>query len=156
MLNNLNTVVGLDVLWYPDAERDWRENDFIGKKYVAGVVKYVGKVAGREGTWAGVQLDKADGKHSGLYRGVQYFSCPKKCGIFTETHKLVKVCRPRRSRDNYSNGEHSSVEIGLFVKDTRAAPPIPTVDSSFVRKCKDGLTGYPEWKVELSSAPTFS
>ena len=37
-----------------------------------------------------------EGKHNGLYRGVQYFSCSKNRGIFTETHKLVKVCRPRR------------------------------------------------------------
>ena len=29
-----------------------------GERFVAGVVKYVGKVAGRDGTWAGVQLEK--------------------------------------------------------------------------------------------------
>ena len=41
-----------------------------GKKYVAGVVKYVGKVAGREGTWAGVQLDKAGREHFNLIKEV--------------------------------------------------------------------------------------
>ena len=38
----------------------------------------------------------SEGKHSGLYRGVQYFSCAQNFGIFTEPHRLVKICHPRR------------------------------------------------------------
>ncbi|XP_063692678.1 tubulin-specific chaperone E-like [Bolinopsis microptera] len=153
MLNNLNTVVGLEVLWYPDAQRTWREDNFIGQNSVPGVVRYVGKVAGREGVWAGVQLDKPEGNHSGLYRGTQYFTCSKKCGIFTETHRLVKVCHPRRSKDVYRNGGKSSVDDNLFVKDIRAQPPVPSVDPMFVKKCKNGLTGYPDWTVKNHHRP---
>ena len=39
-------------------------------------VRYVGDVAGTQGTWAGVEFDRAGrGKHDGAHGGVRYFQC---------------------------------------------------------------------------------
>lgn len=39
-------------------------------------VRFVGQVAGTEGTWLGIEWDDASrGKHDGQHKGVRYFSC---------------------------------------------------------------------------------
>ena len=58
MLNKLNTVVGLNVLWYPDSKPGWIDEDFIGQYNVPAVVKFVGKVAGKTGDWVGIALER--------------------------------------------------------------------------------------------------
>lgn len=42
----------------------------------AATVRYVGPVAGTEGSWVGVEFDKVGrGKHDGSHNGARYFTC---------------------------------------------------------------------------------
>ncbi|KAH0589374.1 hypothetical protein H2248_005132 [Termitomyces sp. 'cryptogamus'] len=56
-----------------------------------GVLRYVGPIEGKQGTWAGVQLSggfAGKGKNNGNVNGFQYFSCPDSCGVFVSVNKL--------------------------------------------------------------------
>ncbi|KZT43537.1 hypothetical protein SISSUDRAFT_1124675 [Sistotremastrum suecicum HHB10207 ss-3] len=56
-----------------------------------GVVRYLGEIDGKPGVWAGVELSggfTGMGKNDGSVNGVQYFTCPPKCGVFVATPKL--------------------------------------------------------------------
>ncbi|KAG6862208.1 hypothetical protein C0995_002138 [Termitomyces sp. Mi166 len=56
-----------------------------------GALKYLGPIEGKQGAWAGVHLSggfTGKGKNNGTVNGVQYFSCPEKCGVFVSIVKL--------------------------------------------------------------------
>ena len=40
------------------------------------------------GKWFGIELDKPVGKNNGTLKGVEYFTCPKKHGMFTRTANI--------------------------------------------------------------------
>ena len=43
---------------------------------------YIGPTDFEEGTWVGVELDTADGKHDGSVNGTRYFECRPGHGLF--------------------------------------------------------------------------
>ena len=48
----------------------------LGEDGARGVVRYVGAVGARAGTWIGVEFDDDDrGRHDGVVDGVRYFAC---------------------------------------------------------------------------------
>ncbi len=49
-----------------------------------GVVKFVGKTQFGTGIWVGIQLDEPMGKNNGSVKGVSYFQCEDKFGIFVK------------------------------------------------------------------------
>ncbi|KAG6844343.1 hypothetical protein H0H87_007619 [Tephrocybe sp. NHM501043] len=56
-----------------------------------GVLRYLGPIEGKQGSWAGVQLSggfTGKGKNNGTVNGVQYFTCPESCGVFVAVSKL--------------------------------------------------------------------
>ena len=60
-----------------------------------GTVRWVGQVAGRSGTWIGVEWDDASrGKHDGTFEGQRYFTCEGGDGetpaSMVRTHKLAE------------------------------------------------------------------
>jgi len=132
MLDFKNVAVGLNILWYPGAEPGWIDEDFIGKISHSGSVKYVGKVSGKDGTWVGVALTQPEGRHTGLYKGTEYFTCSRNCGIFTQPFKLVKVCNVRKSRDGYLPGPKQSNVDELLFTSSGTAPPVSSIPSTAV------------------------
>ncbi|VDK46642.1 unnamed protein product [Anisakis simplex] len=65
----------------------------VGKRVIVGkmrtgVLKYVGRVGGKEGIFCGVELDIAAGLHNGTYQGVKYFECIDKHGIFAPIYRV--------------------------------------------------------------------
>ncbi|KAL0235376.1 hypothetical protein GEMRC1_001958 [Eukaryota sp. GEM-RC1] len=52
-----------------------------------GTVRYVGSVNG-DGPFVGVELDEPLGKNDGSVKGVEYFSCAAKYGLFVRPDKL--------------------------------------------------------------------
>ncbi len=69
------------------------EGAFKGK---VGVIAYAGPVkfaAGSGGTWVGVCLDTADGKHDGSVQGERYFQCEPLHGIFVKKSTFYSMYR---------------------------------------------------------------
>ncbi|KAM0745878.1 hypothetical protein T439DRAFT_384504 [Meredithblackwellia eburnea MCA 4105] len=59
-----------------------------------GTLRFLGVVQGKEGRWAGVELDEewtGRGKNDGSVAGVQYFSCQPKDGLFLPLGKVTKL-----------------------------------------------------------------
>ncbi|CAL9686209.1 unnamed protein product [Knipowitschia caucasica] len=56
-----------------------------------GTLRFCGSTDFSSGLWAGVELDKPEGKNDGSVAGVQYFNCRFRYGIFAP---LSKVTRP--------------------------------------------------------------
>lgn len=60
----------------------------LNKKPQLGLLKYIGRTHFAEGEWCGIVLDEACGKNDGCVRGVRYFRCKNKHGIFVHSHKV--------------------------------------------------------------------
>ena len=57
----------------------------------AGTVRFTGPVGGWDGEWVGIELDTAAGRNNGRFRGVQYFQCPSRRGVFAQASQLVAL-----------------------------------------------------------------
>ncbi|PVU99810.1 hypothetical protein BB559_000397 [Furculomyces boomerangus] len=55
-----------------------------------GYIRYIGNVVGKEGEWAGVELEGAFGKNNGSVGGIKYFECLDNMGIFVRLNKISK------------------------------------------------------------------
>ncbi|XP_068437172.1 CAP-Gly domain-containing linker protein 4 isoform X2 [Clinocottus analis] len=55
-----------------------------------GSLRFCGSTDFSGGLWAGVELDKPEGKNDGSVAGVQYFTCQLKHGIFAPLSKISK------------------------------------------------------------------
>ncbi|XP_072220859.1 CAP-Gly domain-containing linker protein 4 isoform X2 [Leuresthes tenuis] len=55
-----------------------------------GTLRFCGSTEFSGGLWAGVELDKPEGKNDGSVAGVQYFTCRAKHGIFAPLSKISK------------------------------------------------------------------
>ncbi|XP_030574187.1 CAP-Gly domain-containing linker protein 4 isoform X2 [Archocentrus centrarchus] len=55
-----------------------------------GTLRFCGSTEFSGGLWAGVELDKPEGKNDGSVAGVQYFACRNKHGIFAPLSKISK------------------------------------------------------------------
>ena len=73
---------------------------------LSGVVAFVGSTQFASGIWVGLELDTSQGKNNGTVKGVKYFECPPKKGVFVRAKnvKLDKRGREmhlrRRIKDN--------------------------------------------------------
>ncbi|XP_017332724.1 CAP-Gly domain-containing linker protein 4 isoform X2 [Ictalurus punctatus] len=56
-----------------------------------GVVRFYGKTSFAPGIWLGIELDKPSGKNDGSVRGVKYFSCPPKHGVFAPPSRVQRI-----------------------------------------------------------------
>nr|XP_054770682.1 uncharacterized protein LOC129278562 [Lytechinus pictus] len=80
-----------------------------------GTVKYKGGLTNTTGDWVGIELDEPVGKHNGLYKGRQYFSCKNKHGIFIHPSRIRFTFTKRGLFDTYKSvSPESSVEDTLF------------------------------------------
>lgn len=55
-----------------------------------GTLRFLGPTQFRPGVWAGVELDRPEGKHNGTYEGVTYFVCHPDHGLFLHPSKLAR------------------------------------------------------------------
>lgn len=60
----------------------------LNKKPQLGILKYIGTTHFADGEWCGILLDEACGKNDGSVKGVRYFRCKNKHGIFVHSHKV--------------------------------------------------------------------
>ena len=69
----------------------------------AGLVSYIGPTEFADGTWIGVSLETPVGKNDGSVKGVRYFRCKKRHGVFVKHDKLIidKKRNPRASSSSF-------------------------------------------------------
>ncbi|XP_033638216.1 dynactin subunit 1-like [Asterias rubens] len=78
-------------------------------------VKYKGGLSNVTGDWVGVELDKPVGKHSGIFKGREYFTCKTKHGIFVHPSRIRFTPLKRNIFDTYKSvSPRSYVEETLF------------------------------------------
>jgi len=85
----------------PDRPRANRTQAFsstpaLGERVVTkgrpGTVRYIGALDGTKGTWFGLELDNADGKHNGTLKGRSYFECAALHGLFVRSCEGTSEC----------------------------------------------------------------
>ena len=59
-------------------------------QFKEGTMKYLGIIDGKEGIWAGIELDLPLGKNDGSVKGKRYFDCAPMKGLFIKPNKLKK------------------------------------------------------------------
>ena len=91
--NNPELFTKKNIITDPDYQKDIAEHCHVGERCEIvsekeeernrGEVKYVGKMPDLGlGYYVGIQLDEPYGMNDGSYKGVQYFTCPNKYGMF--------------------------------------------------------------------------
>ena len=76
-----------------------------------GVVAYVGGTHFAGGTWVGVELDAAQGKHDGEVQGVRYFTCAARRGVMVRPRSVKLDKRGRDVRQRRRSKENSGFEL---------------------------------------------
>ena len=56
-----------------------------------GTVRYTGRLMGKDGLFAGIELSNNTGNHDGTYQGHTYFKCKAKRGVFVPINKIQMV-----------------------------------------------------------------
>lgn len=93
-----------------------------------GTLRFLGPTQFRPGVWAGVELDRPEGKHDGTYEGVTYFVCAPNHGLFLHPSKLAREEDDRNGTTVTFVRRDSGNEKGGKVGEASAASTvIPTV-----------------------------
>ena len=75
-----------------------------------GICRFYGQTAFKEGVWVGVELDRAVGKNDGSVKGVRYFSCLPRHGLFAreETVEPANVyMAPQEQQQQATRGQYA-------------------------------------------------
>ncbi|XP_061156735.1 CAP-Gly domain-containing linker protein 4-like isoform X1 [Syngnathus typhle] len=84
-----------------------------------GSLQFCGNTEFSGGLWAGVVLDKAEGKNDGSVAGVQYFTCQLKHGVFAPLSKISKALERFTSGNKVSTlARHRHIDLSAA-----AVPP---------------------------------
>ncbi|XP_077188333.1 centrosome-associated protein 350 isoform X2 [Paroedura picta] len=76
-----------------------------------GTLRFKGLTSFAKGFWAGVELDKPEGRNDGTYDGIKYFDCKEKHGIFAPPQKISLI--PESSGDLMDSEEHCKITLDL-------------------------------------------
>ncbi|KAG8935416.1 hypothetical protein FRC01_000023 [Tulasnella sp. 417] len=92
-----------------------------------GTLRFLGEIAGKAGTWAGIELlpgFAGKGKNDGSVAGVHYFTCAPQCGVFVMPSKLSlsTVAFPPRAPSVASSRASVSVASGRITPSGRVTP----------------------------------
>uniref|UniRef100_A0A3P9H9R8 Si:dkeyp-47f9.4 n=1 Tax=Oryzias latipes TaxID=8090 RepID=A0A3P9H9R8_ORYLA len=88
-----------------------------------GTLRFCGSTEFSGGLWAGVELDKAEGKNNGAVAGVQYFTCRMKHGIFAP---LSKISKPLEKRETSSVKNSTTIRPSCGIDSSRTSSKINT------------------------------
>ena len=92
------------------------ERVLVAPSLLPATVAFVGSTQFAPGTWVGLQLDSATGKHNGTVKGVAYFECPQRRGVFVRARN---VKQDKRSRETHLR---SKIKVNNDVFDKNHRP----------------------------------
>nr|ADD24033.1 CAP-Gly domain-containing linker protein 1 [Lepeophtheirus salmonis] len=69
----------------------------IRPNFASGSIAFLGTTEFASGLWVGIVLDSSIGKNDGSVKGVRYFNCPHKRGVFVRPDKVFLDRKNRRS-----------------------------------------------------------
>lgn len=78
-----------------------------------GFIAFLGETQFAAGEWAGIVLDRSDGKNDGSVQGIRYFQCEPKRGVFARISKLSRTpnlmpsATPRPEENVSESGQNS-------------------------------------------------
>ncbi|KAJ2197795.1 hypothetical protein IW144_002237 [Coemansia sp. RSA 522] len=82
---------------------------FIPTQGLHGTLRFLGPIDGKQGTWAGVELDEVGtGKNDGTVAGKTYFSCAQNTGIFVAPSK-IEPCGYKQQQHNTNHSDNAPV-----------------------------------------------
>ncbi|XP_035529600.1 CAP-Gly domain-containing linker protein 4-like isoform X2 [Morone saxatilis] len=96
-----------------------------------GTLRFCGSTEFSGGLWAGVELDKSEGKNDGSVAGVQYFTCRMKHGIFAP---LSKISKPLERHKNSTTKTSTPIRPPRRIDLSRITSKINTGLSPSVKK----------------------
>ena len=99
-----------------------------------GYIQYIGETKFASGEWAGVVLDDPLGKNDGTIRGVRYFQCDPKRGVFA---RLYRLTRYPLSDDYKLNGTADDV-----IRRTTKSTPNGRITTTTTRYVKPTVTKF--------------
>lgn len=94
-LDNLSVMTGYTLLddtsISPAREFELGESVCIQHHWsMSGIIRYVGGMSAKPGTWIGVELEHPDGDNDGTVNGHPYFTCGDRHGIFVPPEKVMR------------------------------------------------------------------
>ena len=116
----------------------------LNKKPQLGILKYIGTTHFADGEWCGILLGEACGKNDGSVRGVRYFRCKNKHGIFVHSHKVKAADDITLSRLNLLESPSSPQSAGK--KDRTAVSSGQSMSSSDVEIVRGDHMGFRDVK----------
>uniref|UniRef100_A0A3P8R7A8 CAP-Gly domain-containing protein n=1 Tax=Astatotilapia calliptera TaxID=8154 RepID=A0A3P8R7A8_ASTCA len=100
-----------------------------------GTLRFCGSTEFSGGLWAGVELDKPEGKNDGSVAGVQYFNCRNKHGIFAP---LSKISKPLERHKTSTTKKSTPVRPPRRIDLSRITSKINTGEKQAI-KCSSSL-----------------
>jgi len=97
---------------------DWivvGESVLIRPYNTSGVIRFVGTTEFQPGAWIGVELDTPTGKNDGSVKGIQYFQCKPKHGMFVRSDKLMLDKRGKAMRAYKAAEKSNSISKGEWI-----------------------------------------
>ena len=83
-----------------------------------GVVRYIGAVASKQGTWIGIELAKPEGRNDGAVGGQRYFSCQPMVRANPWIRALLLIDSPCASLSPPAPARNPDSQHGTFVQST--------------------------------------
>ncbi|GFN88020.1 kinesin-like protein kif13a [Plakobranchus ocellatus] len=70
----------------------------------SGLIRFVGPVEFASGPWVGMELDLPEGKNDGSVKGIRYFQCRHRHGVFVRPDKLIWMDSSKRKNSRKNSG----------------------------------------------------
>ncbi|KAG1169430.1 hypothetical protein G6F70_008455 [Rhizopus microsporus] len=178
------------MLKIPSARNLALEDDRIGQRVLlptlnnmTGTLRYVGLIDGKQGTWAGIELDAiGQGKNDGSVQGKRYFHCPLNSGIFIALNKITILTPPppppsavpsvtpststarkstakrslKKSLSNTKLSSSPSTSASLFRKPSHTSSPSPTKRLIHPAGTLKRVTQTPSSSLKTSQTPSLT
>eukprot|EP01084_Bolivina_argentea_P184350 317950_1 len=83
------------------------------KKYLVGMIKYIGKIYRKQGIWYGIELDKpvkTAKTSNGTYQNIQYFICADNKALFVQDTQINKKIASSKKKSSLFIGKKVSVK----------------------------------------------